>query len=83
MNAEEAQKLINDWLQKHAEKADGQWVCKRCGSHLMGKGERLSIHEDYSRLGVHAGMGKTKEIIIPYCPKCDKKPTIHIQCLDY
>jgi len=48
----------------------------------MGRGERVSIHEDYGRFGIHAGMGKTKEIVVPYCPKCDKKPTILIGCLD-
>lgn len=83
MRAEKAQKLIDDWLQKHAEKTDEQWICKRCGSRIMSKGERVSIHEDYSHFGTHAGMGKTKEIAIPYCPKCDKEPTIHIPCLDY
>jgi len=83
MKAEEAQKLIDDWLEKNAEKRNEMWICKRCGGQLMGRGERASIHEDYSRFGMHAGMGETKEIIIPYCPKCDKKPTIHIWCLDY
>lgn len=83
MKAEEAQELIDDWLEKNAEKTDEVWICKRCGSKLMGRGERVSIHEDYSGFGTHAGMGETKEIIIPYCPKCDKEPTIRIGCLDY
>lgn len=83
MRAEEAQSLIDNWLEEHAKKTDKGWICKRCGSRLMGKAEKVSIHEDYSRFGTHAGMGKTKEIIIPYCPKCDKEPTIHIDCLDY
>jgi len=83
MKAEEAQKLIDDWLKKNAEKTDEGWICKRCGGQLMGRGERVSIHEDHSQFGAHAGMGETKEIIIPYCPKCDKEPTIRIGCLDY
>ena len=83
MKAEEAHKLIDDWLKENGEKTDEGWICKRCGSQLMGKGERVPIHEDYSRFGTHAGMGETKEMIVPYCPKCDKQPTICIDCLDY
>jgi len=83
MKAEDAQRLIDHWLEKNAEKTDEGWICRRCHGRLMGRGEIVSIHEDYSRLGKHAGMGETKEIVIPYCPKCDKEPTIHIGCLDY
>jgi len=83
MKAQDAKKVIDDWLEKNAEKTDKGWVCKRCGGQLMGRGERVSIHEDYERFGLHAGMGETREIVIPYCPKCDKGPTIHIGCLDY
>ena len=83
MKAKEAKKLIDDWLEKHARNTGEGWICKRCGSHLMGKGERVSLHEDYSKFQMHAGMGETKEIIIPYCPNCDKEPTIRIECLDY
>lgn len=83
MKAEEAETLINQWLKKNAEKTEEGWICKRCGTRLMGRGERVSIHEDYSRFRMHAGMGETKEIIIPYCTKCDREPTIHIGCLDY
>ena len=83
MKAEVAQKLIDDWLEKNAKKTDEVWICRRCGGPLEGRRERVPMHEDYSRFGTHAGMGKTKEIIIPYCPKCDKGPTIRIDCLDY
>lgn len=83
MRAEEAQELIEDWLEKNAERTTEEWICRRCGSRLMGKGNRVSIHEDYSQFGTHAGMGKTREIIIPYCPKCETEPNIRIICLDY
>lgn len=83
MKAEEAHKRINDWLKKNAEETNEGWICKRCGAQLMGSGKRVSIHEDFSHFGMHAGMGKTREMIFPYCPKCDVAPTIHIVCLDY
>ena len=83
MKAKEAHKLIDNWLKENGEKTDEEWICKRCGSQLMGRGEPVSIHEDHSRFRAHAGMGETKEIIFPYCPKCDGEPTIHIACLDY
>ncbi len=83
MKAEEAQKLIDDWLEKNAEKTEEGWICKRCGDELISKRTRVSIHENYSQFEAHSGMGKTKELNIPYCPKCDKEPTIHIVCLDY
>lgn len=84
MLSEDADKMIQEWLEEHAVQVDEEtWECRRCGDTIWASGERVSIHEMYTVFNQHAGGGETRVIAIPYCRKCDGKPTMKIGCLDY
>jgi hypothetical protein len=73
MLASEIDKRIDNWLEENAVQVDERtWKCKRCGDVIWGQGKRLPVHEAYSLFkGQHAGCGKVKEVVFPYCRKCD------------
>jgi len=51
-----------------------EWHCNKCGSVIMAHEQILSLHMKEMPL---AGFGETTRKIVPYCPKCEKKPSDH------
>lgn len=67
---------INDstgkvYVKKHNT---GNFVCKDCGSTIMAVKRAYPIHEFPEHL---AGSGRCDYEEIPYCPKCEEKPSEH------
>lgn len=48
--------------------------CVDCDSEIQGKGMIFSIL-DVKMGSMWAGGGETTQVIIPYCPKCEKEPS--------
>jgi hypothetical protein len=83
--ASEIEQRIQEWLNKNAVQKDGDWKCGRCGDDLWGEGKRLSVHEFFTMMHTHGGGGEVREIVFPYCRKCDKGIAYFeaINCIDY
>lgn len=48
------------------------WNCTVCGSEIQGAEIKHSIHDGPFPL---SGSGKVYTEFVPYCPKCEQKPT--------
>lgn len=58
-----------DW--KYYRQHDGVYACWICGTEILAKETRCSVHFAERPL---AGSGEVRRIITPYCPKCEKEP---------
>lgn len=54
----------------------GAITCKVCGDHIESVSALMSIHFLQIRT-ICAGAGETKRVTIPYCAKCEEKPSAH------
>ena len=63
---------IEELKQKATHNADkNEWRCKDCDSIIMAIEQVVSLHMK----GTIAGFGETYGKTIPYCPKCEEKPS--------
>jgi len=66
MKPEDVPKLCT-WNEKKQE-----WRCNKCGSVILSHTQIVSLHLREMPL---AGFGETVRKEIPYCPKCEGKPS--------
>ena len=60
--------------EKANQNPDGTWVCKKCGSDIQATQVAHAIHDGPFPL---SGSGKCEYEDVPYCPKCETKPSFH------
>lgn len=61
--------------QPHAYKSNGEdFICTRCESDIRATTIAHPIHDGPFAL---SGSGKCDYEIVPYCPKCETKPSFH------
>lgn len=59
---------------KWSQLLDDSWQCNACKSAIMAALQRRSVWLSDGP-GPCAGTGEVEEHIIPFCPKCDQKPS--------
>lgn len=60
--------------EKTTKQPDGTYVCKKCGERILVAIVAHPIHDGPFPL---SGSGKCKYEDVPYCPKCETKPSFH------
>ncbi len=58
---------------------DDGWICKSCGSHVQSTRSFVSVHD--AMWPECAGRGQFINPELPYCPKCEGKPTKVSTCV--
>jgi len=59
---------------KALKNPDGSWICKICGSGILWTTVAHAIHDGPFPL---SGSGRCEYEAVPYCPKCEAKPSFH------
>lgn len=52
--------------------SDGSWKCKKCQSDIMAAEVKRSV---WNFPEACAGSGEVVTDFVPYCPKCEEKPS--------
>lgn len=63
-----------DLAEKAAKQSDGTYTCNTCGSAIMATTVAHAIHDGPFPL---SGSGRCEYEEVPYCPKCETKPSFH------
>lgn len=58
---------------KTADGGEG-WSCAACGTEVQGTEVAHPIHDGPFAL---SGSGRVQNEVVPYCPKCETKPSFH------
>lgn len=69
---ESDRKKLEALLKKYHTNDNGEtWYCNKCNSEIQAIEQTQSLHLS----GSLAGFGETRREMIPYCPKCESKPS--------
>jgi len=65
--------MRKSWIAKHCI-TDGEYQrCKICQSFIEIIGAYMSLHD--TRFPGCAGSGRVMRLVIPFCPKCETRPS--------
>lgn len=58
--------------ENHIKQANGDYHCRDCGSQILAVIQRRPVWEFPSAC---AGFGNVAKVEVPYCPKCEPRPS--------
>jgi hypothetical protein len=60
--------------ERYLRQEDGSYKCRDCGSDILAAKVAHPIHDGPFPL---SGSGRCEYENVPYCPKCERKPSFH------
>jgi hypothetical protein len=65
--------------ERYVETGDNGWICKKCGSEVQATESYVSVHDALWQ--DCAGRGQVIHPALPYCPRCEGRPTKVSTCV--